>query len=177
MGLTKDWRRGPLVVAAIALLFTALGGPPSYAQPTPAAGQLRCDVEGGVSFFVGSSRGLDCVYTPAGGIPEFYKGSINKIGIDVGFQSRGVIVWGVISPGLTRGPGALTGNYVGLSADVAAGLGAGANALIGGNKVVLQPLSVSGNIGINLAAAIGNISLTYVGGPVPVIREYVPFGR
>ena len=53
---------------------------------------------------------------------------------------------------------------------------AGANALIGGNKVVLQPLSVSGNIGINLAAGIGDISLTYVGGPAPVLREFVPFG-
>jgi Protein of unknown function (DUF992) len=42
-----------------------------------------------------------------------------------------------------------------LSADVAAGRGAGANAFIGGNKVVLQPESVSGNIGINLAAGIG----------------------
>jgi Protein of unknown function (DUF992) len=44
---------------------------------------------------------------------------------------------------------------------VAAGLGAGANALIGGNKVVLQPLSVSGDIGINLAAGIGDITLTW----------------
>ena len=51
-------------------------------------------------------------------------------GIDVGFQRRGVIVWAVLSPGLTNGPGSLSGNYVGLSADVAAGLGAGANALI-----------------------------------------------
>ena len=81
----------------------------------------------------------------------------------------------MLSPGLTRGPGALTGNYVGLSADVAAGLGAGANALIGGNKVVLQPLSVSGDIGINLAAGIGDFSLTYVGGPAPVLREFAPF--
>jgi hypothetical protein len=63
----------------------------------------------------------------------------------------------VISPGLTLGPGALTGNYVGLAADVAAGLGAGANALIGGNN------SVSADVGINLAAGI--------------LREYVPFGR
>jgi Protein of unknown function (DUF992) len=82
---------------------------------------------------------------------------------------------GGVVAGLMRGPGALTGNYVGLSADVAAGLGAGANALIGGNKVVLQPLSVSGNIGINLAAGIGDITLTYVGGPAPVLREFVPF--
>jgi Protein of unknown function (DUF992) len=60
---------------------------------------------------------------------------------------------------------------------VAAGLGAGANALIGGNKVVLQPLSVSGDIGINLAAGIGDITLTYVGGLAPLICESVPFGR
>ena len=142
---------------------------------TPPGGKLKCDVEGGLSYIVGSSRALDCVYMPDGFPPEFYKGSINKIGIDIGFQRAGVIVWAVLSPGLTRGPGALTGNYVGLSADVAAGLGAGANALIGGNKVVLQPLSVSGDIGINLAAGIGDISLTYVGGPAPVLREFVPF--
>ena len=40
---------------------------------------------------------------------------------------------------------------------------------------MLQPLSVSGDIGINLAAGIGDITLTYVGGPAPVLREFVPF--
>jgi Protein of unknown function (DUF992) len=176
MDATTHWRRS-FAIATATLLLTALGGSASRAQPiTPPGGQLKCDVSGGLSYIVGSSRALDCVYTPNGFPPEFYQGSINKIGIDVGFQRRGVIVWAVLSPGLTRGPGALTGNYVGLSADVAAGLGAGANALIGGNKVVLQPLSVSGNIGINLAAGIGNISLTFVAGAVPMIREYVPFG-
>jgi hypothetical protein len=175
MDLKTLWCCWPLG-AAVALVAAALGGTAAPAQPiTPPGGQLKCDVSGGLSYIVGSSRALDCVYTPDGFPPEYYTGRINKIGIDVGFQRRGVIVWAVLSPGLTRGPGALTGNYVGLSADVAAGLGAGANALIGGNKVVLQPLSVSGNIGINLAAGVGDISLTYVGGAVPAIREYVPF--
>jgi ABC-type amino acid transport substrate-binding protein len=176
MNIMTHWCRRLVLAAGAALLFTAFTGAASEAQPiTPPGGRLKCDVSGGLSYIVGSSRALDCVYTPDGFPPEFYQGRINKIGVDVGFQRRGVIVWAVLSPGLTRGPGALTGNYVGLSADVAAGLGAGANALIGGNKVVLQPLSVSGNIGINLAAGIGNISLTYVGGAVPMIREYVPF--
>ena len=143
---------------------------------TPPGGQLKCDVEGGLSFFVGSSRGLDCVFMPDGFPPEFYKGSINKIGIDIGFQRAGVIVWAVLSPGSRAGRARSPAIMLGLSADVAAGLGAGANALIGGNKVVLQPLSVSGNIGINLAAGIGDITLTYVGGPAPVLREFVPFG-
>lgn len=178
MNSTKRRCRSAAVIAAAAFLFTAFGGPASHAQPvTPPGGQLKCDVSGGLSYILGSSRALDCVYTPTDFPPEFYQGRINKIGVDIGFQRRGVIVWAVLSPGLTRGPGALTGNYVGVTADVSAGVGAGANALIGGNKVVLQPLSVSGNIGVNLAAGIGNISLTYVGGAVPVIREYVPFGR
>lgn len=175
MDLKRLWRCWA-VAAAAALVAAAPGSTAALAQPiTPPGGQLKCDVSGGLSYIIGSSRALDCVYTPDGFSPEYYTGRINKIGIDVGFQRRGVIVWAVLSPGLTRGPGALTGNYVGLSADVAAGVGAGANALIGGNKVVLQPLSVSGNIGVNLAAGIGNISLTYVGGAVPAIREYVPF--
>lgn len=178
MGLIECWRRKSVVISALAILFASLAATASVAQPiTPPGGQLKCDVSGGLSYIVGSSRALDCVYTPTGFPPEFYKGSINKIGIDIGFQRAGVIVWAVLSPGLANGPGSLSGNYVGLSADVAAGLGAGANALIGGNKVVLQPISVSGNIGINLAAGIGDISLTYVGGPAPMIREYVPFGR
>lgn len=177
MGLIECWRHNAAIAAAAAILAVALPGSASLAQPvSPPGGQLKCDVEGGLSYFVGSSRALDCVFTPTGFPPEFYKGRINKIGIDIGFQRAGVIVWAVLSPGLTNGPGSLSGNYVGASADVAAGLGVGANALVGGNKVVLQPVSVSGNIGINVAAGIGDISLTYVGGAAPpVIREYVPF--
>ena len=170
----QRWRGAKM--AAVVLVAAVLAGSAAVAQlTTPPGGKLKCDVEGGLSYIIGSSRALDCVYMADGFPPEYYKGSINKIGIDIGFQRSGVIVWAVLSPGLTRGPGALTGNYVGLSADVAAGLGAGANALIGGNKVVLQPVSVSGDVGINLAAGIGDISLTYVGGPAPVLREFVPF--
>ncbi|MGA8691014.1 MAG: DUF992 domain-containing protein [Methyloceanibacter sp.] len=168
-----------LRTAVIAALVALLPGnvDMAWAQPiSPPGGQLKCDVEGGMSFFVGSSRRLDCVFTPTDSPPEFYKGSINKIGIDVGFQSRGVIVWAVLSPGLTRGPGSLSGNYVGASAEVVAGVGASANALVGGNKVVLNPLSVSGDVGLNVAGGIADIDLVYVGGPPPTLRGWVPFG-
>ncbi len=124
--LIECWRRNAAAISAVAILAAGLSGTPSLAQPiSPPGGQLKCDVEGGLSYIVGSSRRLDCVYTPTDFPPEFYKGSINKIGIDLGFQRAGVIVWAVLSPGLTNGPGSLLGNYVGLSADVAAGLGAG----------------------------------------------------
>jgi hypothetical protein len=128
------------------------------------SGQLKCHVEGGMGFIVGSSRQVDCVFTPAGGLPpERYTGKINKIGIDIGWDKGGTLLWGVLSPGLTRGPGALAGNYVGATAEVAAGVGAGANALVGGNKVVLNPISVTGEVGINLAAGIADLDLVYQG--------------
>ena len=56
-----------------------------------------------------------------------------------------------------------------------AGVGASANALVGGNKVVLNPLSVSGDVGLNVAGGIADIDLVYVGGPPPMVREWVPF--
>ena len=63
-------------------LVVAIGGRQTI------SGQLKCHVEGGMSFIVGSSRQVDCVFTPAGGLPpEAYTGSINKIGIDLGMLS------------------------------------------------------------------------------------------
>lgn len=136
-------------------------------QPADAqtiSGQLKCHVEGGMSFIVGSSRQVDCIFTPAGGLPpEAYAGSINKIGIDIGWEKGGTLLWGVLSPALTKGPGVLSGNYIGATAEVAAGVGAGANALVGTNKVVLNPISVTGDVGINLAAGIADLDLNYVG--------------
>jgi len=110
MGLIECWRRNAAAISAVAILAAGLSGAPSLAQPiSPPGGQLKCDVEGGLSYIVGSSRRLDCVYAPTDFPPEFYKGSINKIGIDLGFQRAGVIVWAVLSPGLTNGPGSLSG--------------------------------------------------------------------
>ena len=62
---------------------------------------------------------------------------------------------------LANGPGALAGTYAGGSASATVGVGVGANALIGGlNKsIALQPLSLEGNKGLNVAAGVGSITL------------------
>ena len=76
-----------LWAACFATLGLVTAAPPfsfhANAQATtPPAGQLKCHVAGGLSFIVGSSRKVDCVYTPAGPVPpEAYAGRINKIGI------------------------------------------------------------------------------------------------
>ena len=50
-----------------------------------------------MGFIVGSSRKVDCIYTPAGpGEREEDVGRINKIGIDLGWEKGGTLLWGVL---------------------------------------------------------------------------------
>ena len=153
-------RTSPALLSATLLALLSTVSQPATAQNSP-GGQLKCEVLGGVGFVFGSSKALDCVFTPNVGGREFYKGTINKFGIDLGFQRRGTILWAVLSPRLTI-PGELEGKYVGATAQVVAGVGASANALVGTNKIVLNPLSGGGAIGLNVAAGIAGLELAYV---------------
>jgi hypothetical protein len=138
-------------------------GTAAQAQQSSAVGFLKCDVSSGVSFIFGSTRNLRCTFTPTAGPIEFYDGRIQKFGLDVGFVQGGVILWQVLAPVVPNKPGALSGNYAGVSADVTVVAGVGANALISGNKIMLNPLSVTGSQGLNIAAGIGAIDLRFAG--------------
>jgi hypothetical protein len=124
-------------------------------------GDLTCNVASGWGFVFGSSKNLDCTFSPGGQPVEHYTGSISKFGVDIGYTDSGILVWGVFAPSSDVREGALQGDYAGASAQVTLGLGAGANALIGGldKSIALQPLSVEGSKGLNVAAGIGSISL------------------
>jgi Protein of unknown function (DUF992) len=152
-----------IALAAIGLAASLAGSAPgTAAEGGVKAGYLKCDVEGNVSFIFGSSRDITCTYKPDGAARvDRYVGEIKKYGVDIGYQTNGVILWGVVAPTNDVGTGALAGDYGGVSADVALGLGVGANALIGGsgNHIVLQPLSVEGIEGINIAGGIGILTL------------------
>jgi len=153
--------RIPIALAAI-LLGAASAGSAAAAEGGVKAGYLKCDVEGNVSFVFGSSRDVHCTYTPDGkGRVDRYTGTIDKYGVDIGYRENGVILWGVIAPTNDVGPGALAGNYGGVTGSVAAGVGVGANALVGGSKdsIVLQPVSVEGIEGLNIAGGVGILKL------------------
>ena len=92
---------------------------------------------------------------------ERYEGSISKFGVDIGYQQSGVLIWAVIAPTEHMNPGALDGHYGGATAEATAGVGVGANVLIGGSErsIALQPLSIEGATGLNIAAGIGEITL------------------
>src|ERR1700758_243129 len=152
---------------AIGSLALAIGGfvsgGPASAQGGVQVGTLTCNVSGGWGFVFGSSKALRCTFARAGGRPEHYAGSINKFGVDIGYTQGGVLVWGVFAPTASLAPGALSGNYVGATGSATVGVGAGANVLVGGSNrtISLQPLSIEGNTGLNVAAGIGAMNLRY----------------
>ena len=149
---------------AIGLVSLVAGlSAPAQAQGGVRVGTLTCNVASGWGFVFGSSKGLHCTFAPAPGHAEFYAGTINKFGVDIGYTQGGVLIWAVFAPTANLAPGALTGNYVGATGSATAGVGVGANVLIGGSNstISLQPVSVEGNTGLNVAAGIGSISLRY----------------
>lgn len=125
------------------------------------AGVLTCNVSSGWGFVFGSTRSLNCVYSATG---ERYVGRIDKFGVDLGFTTGGVIVWTVVAPTANLAPGALAGQYGGPTASATAAVGLGAHALVGGsnNTIALQPLTIEGNTGLNVAAGIAGVSLNSV---------------
>ncbi|WP_422011334.1 DUF992 domain-containing protein [Reyranella sp.] len=138
-------------------------GPAAQAQTPPKGvnvGSLTCTVAGGVGFVFGSSKDLDCILAKTDGTADHYTGTIKKYGVDLGFTKQGHVVWLVFAPGQVA-KGALAGDYVGPTASASAGVGAGANVLIGGGnkQVSLQPVSVEGNVGLNVAAGLAEVTL------------------
>lgn len=152
-------------LAGAALLGLAICLPAQAQRPVwEQSGVLNCDVSGGIGFVVGSQRQVNCLFTPAyQAPPEQYVGTITKVGLDVGFTSGGQLTWSVLQS-TTRRRGVLAGSYAGAAAEATVGAGLGANVLVGGNdrSVALQPLSIQGQVGLNVAAGIAEISLQFV---------------
>jgi hypothetical protein len=150
-----------MVGAAIAM--AALSGAANAAPAGVKVGTLTCDVAGGAGFIFGSSKDLTCSYEPSKARVERYAGTISKWGVDIGYTGKGKLIWAVFAPSSDVRPGALEGEYAGATAQANVGVGLGANALIGGldKSIALQPLSVQGSTGLNVAAGIGQISLKH----------------
>jgi hypothetical protein len=118
-------------------------------------GPLTCTVASGWGLIFGSSKDLHCSFGPTPDRVENYAGKINKYGVDIGYQKGGVMAWAVLAPTKDLAPGSLTGSYGGATAGGAVGVG-------GSNKTIsLQPLSIEGTTGLNVAAGVASIDLIY----------------
>lgn len=151
-------------LAAVAAFAVPLALPaPAMAQSSnrTKAGTLTCDISAGIGLIVGSKKNVTCVFTPAQPGPrEVYVGAINKFGLDVGATSGGEMMWSVFAPS-NKKFGALAGKYGGAGAEATVGAGLGANVLVGGSDrtVALQPVSVQGQTGLNLALGVTGLEL------------------
>jgi Protein of unknown function (DUF992) len=153
------------------VIVVILGAPfsaadPAHAQDNRRVGVLTCRLSPSVGLIIGSRQRMDCRFNPRqGGAPERYFGSVTRFGLDLGITVGGVMTWAVLARTSRLGRGALAGNFVGASGDIGLGVGVGANVLIGGSRrtTMLQPLSVSGQVGINLAVGVAGLTLRFRG--------------
>jgi len=151
------------LIAAVALLAAGAvtGSPASAREGGVKAGFLTCNVSSGWGLIFGSFRSIKCEYSPVAGFSESYTGAINKFGVDIGYLDSGVIVWAVLAPTAIIAPGALAGNYAGVTGSAAVAIGGGAYVLVGGSghHFTLQPVSMEGQIGLNVAVGVASLEL------------------
>src|SRR5262245_17331794 len=154
---------------AAALLAPLIFAVPASAQTPKAwtqAGMLSCRLNPSIGFIIAGHQSMECRFVPTGpGLPpQIYQGALNTVGIDIGISSGGALAWGVLAPTTGVPAGALAGEYVGATGDVAVGLGVGANVLLGGSgrTFALQPLSVQGSIALNVTLGLSSLQLRWV---------------
>lgn len=149
------------LLAATAAATLATLASPADAQSRTRVGGLTCNLAPSVGMVIGSQQQAACVFQPTRGRPERYNAMISRLGVDLGVKEGGRLYWAVLAQSNRRPPRSLVGDYVGASGQAAFGIGAGANVLVGGSdrSISLQPLSVSAQRGVNVAAGVAALSL------------------
>jgi hypothetical protein len=125
-------------------------------------GSLSCNVGGSTGYVLASRKTLDCVFLDKEGtLSAQYTGTIDKVGIDIGYTKAVHTIWRVYSLGSVRGPWNLSGTYVGEQGTVAAGQQAGGNWIYGGPNAEIGMLAsgVVQDAGYNLATGIAAMTL------------------
>jgi hypothetical protein len=144
---------------AIASLVASVAS--ANALPPVRAGVLECQGGQNVGFVVGSVTSLECVFQSEGHRPEPYIAIVRRYGVDLGFTEQTRFTWAVNAQTDRVGRGDLAGSYGGVGANASVGVGFGGNFLVGGptNSYGLQPISVQGQTGLNVAAGVADIEL------------------
>ena len=148
-----------------ALVVLSIFVAPALAQsgkPWTQVGMPTCKLNPSIGFIIAGHQSMECRYVVgAGGSPQAYDGALNMVGINIGITAGGILNWAVLAPTDGIPAGALAGEYVGASGDVGFIVGVGANVLVGGSSrtVALQPVSVEGSVGANVALGVSALKL------------------
>ena len=152
-----------LSTLSIGIAIAALAGSIASADAMPPvrAGILQCEGGQNVGYVVGSMTSLECVFQSDGRRPEPYIATVRRLGLDLGITDQTKLTWAVNAPTGRVSRGDLAGNYGGVGANASVGIGGGGNFLVGGpaNAYALQPISVQGQTGLNVAAGVASIEL------------------
>ncbi|MBY0380931.1 MAG: DUF992 domain-containing protein [Xanthobacteraceae bacterium] len=154
-------RRIFVALSIYAAGFAALICAAQAQQGRVQAGVLECRGGPNVGLIVGSVTNLGCVFRSPNRPDDLYVATVTKVGIDLGITDQTVLSWAVFAPTAQLGVGDLSGDYGGVDASAAVGLGLGGNVMIGGsqNSFALQPLSVQGQTGLSVAGGLQGLSL------------------
>lgn len=142
-----------------ALVATGLMLSPAQAEGVK-LGTLTCQMDKNVGLLIGSVNKGVCTYRDTSGHTKQYNAELSRLGVDVGVTGNKTIVWAVFgADGASNG--GLKGTYTGVNAEASAVIGVGVNALVGGfqSGIVLNPVSVSGQTGLNVAAGVATLRL------------------
>jgi len=150
-------------LSTLSIALAALAGSiaSANAMPPVRAGVLQCEGGQNVGYVVGSTASLECVFRSEGRRPEPYIATVRRLGLDLGITDQTKLTWAVNAPAGRVGRGDLAGNYGGVGANASVGIGGGGNFLVGGpaNAYALQPISLQGQTGLNVAAGVASIEL------------------
>jgi hypothetical protein len=150
------------IIAVVTMLVASFAAAQAQAPvPRVQVGVLECRGGASVGFIVGSVTHLGCVLRVEGRPEDRYVATIRKVGLDIGLTEDTSLAWGVYAPVAQLGFGDLSGNYVGADGSATLGVGVGGNVLVGGSKnsIALQPLSLQGQVGLDIAAGLESLEL------------------
>jgi hypothetical protein len=149
-------------IASVALVASFAS---ANAQQGVQAGMLECTGGQNVSYVVGSNAQLNCVFTSPGRRPEGYVANVRRFGLDLGFTQTTTVQYAAYAPTARVPAGALAGSYSGVGTNASVGLGFGGSFLVGGagNAISLQPISIQGQTGLNVASGIVQLDLQAAG--------------
>lgn len=152
--------RALAIAGAVLFAGGVFSGPVEAAEGSHVKiGVLTCAAGPKIGLLITSAEKIECTFEPSGAEAEQYYGRIRNFGLDIGVTAGSVIVWGVLAAQDDYAAGSLAGEYVGVSAEQTVVLGLGANVLVGGSddSLILQPLSVQAQAGLNLAVGVSRM--------------------
>jgi hypothetical protein len=163
-------RLSSLLGVAVATLVASVATANAQQQGAVQVGVLECRGGQNVGMVITSATTLECVFRSEGRRPEPYLAHVSRFGVDLGVTQNTSFAWAVHAPTRQLGRGDLAGNYGGVGGNVSFGLGGGGNLMWGGsqNSYALQPLSLQGQTGLNVAGGVVGLQLE----PVAFKRTY-----